>query len=79
MGELNFIYFLIYLDDLIMFLRTAKEHLHRLCVVFNHPREYNLKLKSLKCSPLLRGDKLSGSQGIEGRCSAQQHQCEGHC
>ena len=28
MGELNFIYCLIYLDDLIMFLRTAKEHLH---------------------------------------------------
>ena len=29
MGELNFIYCLIYLDDLIMFSRTAEEHLHR--------------------------------------------------
>ena len=28
MGELNFIYCLIYLDDLIMFLWTAEEHLH---------------------------------------------------
>ena len=28
MGELNFIYCLIYLDDLIMFLQMAEEHLH---------------------------------------------------
>ena len=50
MGELNFIYCLIYLDDLIMFLQTAEEHLHHLCVVFDHLREYNLKLKPSKCS-----------------------------
>ena len=50
MGELNFIYCLIYLDDLIVFSQTAEEHLHRLRVVFNHLREYNLKLKPLKCS-----------------------------
>ena len=50
MGELNFIYCLIYLDDLIMFLWTAEEHLHHLHVVFNHLREYNLKLKPSKCS-----------------------------
>ena len=50
MGELNFIYCLIYLDNLIMFLRMAEEHLHQLCVVFNHLREYNLKLKPSKCS-----------------------------
>ena len=50
MGELNFIYCLIYLDDLIMFLWTAEEHLHQLHVVFNCLREYNLKLKPLKCS-----------------------------
>ena len=50
MGELNFIYCLIYLDDLIMFSRTAEEHLHQLQVVFDHLREYNLKLKPLKCS-----------------------------
>ena len=50
MGELNFIYCLIYLDDLIMFSQTAEEHLHQLCVVFNRLREYNLKLKPSKCS-----------------------------
>ena len=50
MGKLNFNYCLIYLDDLIMFSQTAEEHLHRLCVVFDHLREYNLKLKPLKCS-----------------------------
>ena len=33
-----------------MFLQTAEEHLHQLCVVFDHLREYNLKLKPLKCS-----------------------------
>ena len=50
MGELNFIYCLIYLYDLIVFSRTAEEHLHRLCVVFDCLREYNLKLKPSKCS-----------------------------
>ena len=50
MGELNFIYCLIYLDDLIMFLQTAEEHLHQLQVVFDCLREYNLKLKPPKCS-----------------------------
>ena len=50
MGELNFIYCLIYLDDLIMFLQTAEEHLHHLHVVFDCLREYNLKLKPSKCS-----------------------------
>ena len=35
LGELNVIYCLIYLDDLIVFLQTAEEHLHRLHIVFN--------------------------------------------
>ena len=52
MGELNFIYCLIYLDDLIVFswTATAEEHLHHLRVVFNCLIEYNLKLKPSKCS-----------------------------
>ena len=50
MGELNFIYCLIYLDDLIVFSWTAEEHLHRLHVVFHRLREYNLKLKPSKCN-----------------------------
>ena len=35
LGKLNLTYCLIYLDDLIMFLWTAEEHLHRLCVLFD--------------------------------------------
>ena len=35
LGELNLIYCLIYLDDLSMFLQTAEEHLHSLCMVFD--------------------------------------------
>ena len=50
LGKLNLIYCLIYLDDLIVFLQTAQEHLHQLCVMFDQLREYNLKLKPLKCS-----------------------------
>ena len=49
-GELNLIYCLIYLDDLIVFLQTVEEHLHWLHIIFNQLREYNLKLKTLKCS-----------------------------
>ena len=50
LSELNLIYCIIYLKDIIIFLWTVEEHLHRLCVVFNWFREYNLKLKPSKCS-----------------------------
>ena len=50
MGELNLIYCLIYLNDLIVFSPMEKEHLHSLHVIFDWLREYNLKLKPLKCS-----------------------------
>ena len=50
LSKLNLIYCLIYLDNIIVFLQTAEEHLHRLHVVFNRFREYNLKLKPSKCS-----------------------------
>ena len=49
LSELNLIYCLIYLDDIIIFLWMAEEH-HRLHVVFDRFREYNLKLKPPKCS-----------------------------
>ena len=49
MGELNLIYCLIYLDDLIVFSRMEEEHLHQLHVMFDWLREYNLKLKPSKC------------------------------
>ena len=50
LSELNLIYCLIYLDDIIIFLQMVEEHLHRLCVVLDQFREYNLKLKPSKCS-----------------------------
>ena len=50
LNELNLIYCLIYLDNLCEFLQTTEEHLHRLCIVFDQLREYNLKLKPSKCS-----------------------------
>ena len=50
LSELNLIYCLIYLDDIVVFSWTAEEHLHWLLVVFNQFREYNLKLKPSKCS-----------------------------
>ena len=48
--ELNLIYCLIYLDNIVIFLYTAEEHLHHLCVVFDQSREHNLKLKPSKCN-----------------------------
>ena len=50
LSELNLIYCLIYLDDIIILLWKVEEHLQRLCVVFNWFRVYNLKLKPSKCS-----------------------------
>ena len=50
LGKLNLIHCLIYLNDLIVFFWTAEDHFHRLHIVFNQLREYNLKLKPSKCS-----------------------------
>ena len=50
LSEVNLIYCLTYLDDIIVFLWTAEEHLHWFCVVFNQFREYNLKLKPSRCN-----------------------------
>ena len=50
LGELNLTYCIIYLDDVIIFGCTEEEHLECLWVVFEHFREFNLKLKPSKCS-----------------------------
>ena len=50
LGELNLTYCIIYLDDVIVFGCSEKEHLECLCVVFEPFREFNLKLKPSKCS-----------------------------
>ena len=50
LGELNLMYCIIYLDDVIVFGHTEEEHLECLCVVFECFWEFNLKLKLAKCS-----------------------------
>ena len=50
LGELNLAYCMIYLDDVIIFGHTEKEHLEHLRIVFKRFREFNLKLKPSKCS-----------------------------
>ena len=50
MGELNLLYCLVYLDNLIVFSWAAEEYLHQLHVIFDWLRECNLKLKPSKCS-----------------------------
>ena len=67
-SELNLIYCLIYLDDIIVFSQMAEEHLHRLCVVFDQFREYNLKLKPSKCS--LSKEEINYLASLQGRCVA---------
>ena len=49
LGELHLNWCIIYLDDIIVFSRTAEEHLHRLKAVFNKFEAACLKLKPSKC------------------------------
>ena len=49
LGELNLTYCLIYLDDVIVFLKMEEEHVQCLHAVFDHFLEHNLKLKPTKC------------------------------
>ena len=48
LGELNLTYCLIYLDDVIVFLKMEK-YVQCLHVVLDHFWEHNLKLKPTKC------------------------------
>ena len=50
LGELNLVYCVIYLDDVIVSGHMEEEHLECLCIVFKRFREFNLKLKPSKCS-----------------------------
>ena len=49
LGELNLTYCLIYLDDIIIFLQMAEEHLACLCIIFDQFIEHNINLKPPKC------------------------------
>ena len=50
LGELNLTYWVIYLDDVIVFGHIEEKHLECLRVVFKRFLEFNLKLKPSKCS-----------------------------
>ena len=50
LGELNLMYCVIYLDDIIVFGRTEVEHLEHLRIMFERFQEFNLELKPSKCS-----------------------------
>ena len=50
LGELNLTYCIIYLDDVIVLGHSEEEHFECLPIVFEHFREFNLKLKPSKCS-----------------------------
>ena len=50
LGELNLIYALVYLDDVIVYSKTEEDHLRWLQAVFEHFHEHGLKLKPSKCS-----------------------------
>ena len=47
--ELDLTHCLIYLEDVIVFLKTEEEHLEHLRVVFDHFWEHNLRLKPTTC------------------------------
>ena len=49
LGELNLMYTLIYLDNVIVFANTEAEYLKRLCAVFERFHKHGLKLKLTKC------------------------------
>ena len=49
LGELNLMYCLIYLDNVIVILKMEEELMECLHVVFNCFQEHNLKLKPSKC------------------------------
>ena len=50
LGELNLMYCVIYLDDVIVFGHMEEEHLEHLHIMFERFQEFNLKLKPSKCS-----------------------------
>ena len=49
LGKLNLTYALIYLDDIVVFSDTEKEHVKHLAAVFELFREHGLKFELSKC------------------------------
>ena len=48
LGELHLQYCIIYLDDIIIFSKTPKEHLHQLRLIFQKISEAGLKIETLQ-------------------------------
>ena len=77
LGELNLIYALIYLDDMIVYSKTEEEHLVHLHTALEQFMEHGLKLKPSKCNFFRTeisylGHKVSvagmelGTEGLKG-------------
>ena len=49
LGDLHLHYYIIYLDDVIVFSKTPEEHVFRLKAVFEQLKQAGLKLKPSKC------------------------------
>lgn len=60
LGDLHLKICFIYLDDLIIFSKSFREHLNRLQQVFQRIRDYGLKLSPKKCSLLMKKVKYVG-------------------
>ena len=60
LGELHLNWFIIYLDDIIVFSQTPEEHFHRLRAVFSKLRATSLKLKPSKCDLFKKKIKYLG-------------------
>ena len=75
LGELNLTNCIIYLDDVIIF-GCTEEHLEHLRVVFEHFREFNLKLKPSKCSFFqMEIVYLAHHVASKGICSSEENLC----
>ena len=79
LGELNLICCLIYLDNIVIFLHTAQEHLYHLCVIFDRFREHNLKLNLLKCNFFKEEITYLAHQVSKGESMTQEFKLESHC
>ena len=77
--ELNLMYCLIYLDDMIVLSKTEEEHLQHLHIVFDCFREHNLRLKIIKCWILQEWNQLLGSSCLQGGSLAQQMESKSCC
>jgi len=69
MSDLTYDICLVYLDDILVFLKTFEEHCDRLSTIFDRLERYTLKLKPTKCHLFQRKVKFLGhvvsGKGIE--------------